>query len=82
VIVPTAACVVVWSSRAGYWAVTIPTCPLCGKKHHHGGGTDPQRPVLGHRASHCVDDTATYDLSETPASREARFRRRAKEMAR
>lgn len=41
-------------SRGGYlWLV--PRCPLCGKKHQHGGGRltgDPRR-LLGHRVAHC-----------------------------
>ena len=37
---------VVWSSRSRYWAVTVERCPLCGKRHHHGGGDGPE-PALG-----------------------------------
>ncbi len=30
-------------------------CPLCGKKHQHGGGeiTGDPRDLLGHRVRHC-----------------------------
>ena len=41
--------------RACYsWVV--PRCPLCGRKHAHGGGDlagDP-RALLGHRVAHCT----------------------------
>jgi hypothetical protein len=38
---PLAPVTVVWSSRGRYWAVTVERCPLCGKRHHHGGGDGP-----------------------------------------
>jgi hypothetical protein len=68
---PHASVSVVWSSRSRYWAVTVERCPLCGKRHHHGGGDGPE-PALGHRVAHCVDHAGSYELIETPASRAAR----------
>ena len=41
--------------RQGYhWIVR--RCPLCGKRHTHGGGRlgGNPRELLGHRASHCL----------------------------
>ncbi len=78
---PIAACVVTWSSRVAYWAVTVPACPHCGKTHHHGGGVDPRRVDLGYRSAHCWDRTDSYELVETPASSEARARLRARKVA-
>src|SRR5829696_3910865 len=69
--IPPAPVSVVWSSRGRYWAVTIEPCPLCGKRHHHGGGDGPE-PALGHRVAHCVDHAGSYELIETAASRAAR----------
>lgn len=37
------------------WLWIVPRCPLCGKRHQHGGGhcaADP-RALLGHRLRHC-----------------------------
>jgi hypothetical protein len=51
------------------WHWVVPKCPLCGKKHTHGGGRldqDPRR-LLGHRVPHCPDppDAAgSYELVE------------------
>src|SRR5687768_2787347 len=66
-----APCTVVWSSRAKYWAVLIPRCPLCGRKHYHGGGDGPE-PDLGWRASHCAEFHESYFLVETAVSLAAR----------
>src|SRR5215212_11677957 len=69
---PHAPVSVVWSSRGRYWAVTVERCPLCGKRHHHGGGSD-KTPDLGYRNSHCITGPGgTYELIETPASIAAR----------
>lgn len=37
------------------WLWVVPTCPLCGGKHTHGGGSyqDDPREMLGHRIAHC-----------------------------
>ncbi len=40
----------------GCWLWIVPRCPLCGKRHQHGGGhfdADP-RTLLGHRVGHCT----------------------------
>lgn len=73
---PVAECTVAWSERSRFWAVTVPACPLCGKRHYHGGGTGPA-PDLGHRAAHCVTGSGSYELVETEASRIARGGRAA-----
>jgi hypothetical protein len=33
----------------------VPSCPICGKRHLHGGGSrqDDPRKVLSHRVAHC-----------------------------
>jgi hypothetical protein len=58
---------VVWSARDRYWAVTVERCPLCGKRHDHGSGDDPE-PALGHRVAHCVDHAGGYELIEIKSS--------------
>jgi hypothetical protein len=68
---PHALVSVVWSSRGRYWAVTVPRCPLCGKRHHHGGG-DGAEPALGSRVAHCDQHDGSYELIETAASIAAR----------
>jgi hypothetical protein len=69
---PIAAVAVVWSSRGRYWAVTIERCPLCGKRHYHGGGDGPET-ALGARVAHCMTGPGgTYELIETAASIAAR----------
>jgi hypothetical protein len=62
---------VVWSSRGRYWAVTVERCPLCGKRHYHGGGDGPE-PALGDRVAHCGERGGSYELVETAASRAQR----------
>jgi hypothetical protein len=74
--VPAAPCEVTWSERGKFWSVSVPKCPLCGKKHYHGGGTGSV-PDLGHRAAHCVDRAGSYELAETPESARERGRRAA-----
>src|SRR5215217_8896749 len=68
---PLASVTVAWSSRSRYWAVTVERCPLCGKRHHHGGGDGPE-PALGHRVAHCDEHDGGYELVETAASIAAR----------
>jgi hypothetical protein len=68
---PIAWCAVRWDGD--YWAVVVERCPLCSRRHHHGGGADAA-PDLGHRQSHCLDRFGSYDLVETAASRIARDR--------
>jgi len=68
---PHALVSVVWSSRGRYWAVTVERCPLCSKRHHHGGGDGPE-PDLGHRVAHCGDQAGSYELIETASSIAAR----------
>src|SRR5215212_1903368 len=62
---------VVWSSRGRYWAVVVERCPLCDRKHFHGGGDGPE-PALGARVAHCHEHRGSYELVETAASRAAR----------
>ncbi len=56
----------------GCWLWVVRRCPLCGKRHQHGGGhcdADP-RALLGHRVGHCEmrywrgDGPGGYDLVE------------------
>jgi hypothetical protein len=77
---PVAPCVVTWSVRGRFWSAAVPRCPLCGGKHGHGAG-DGEEPDLGHRNAHCVTDSGSYELVETPVSIEERARRRAKAVA-
>ena len=40
----------------GCYLWIVPRCPLCSRKHQHGGGDlagDP-RTLLGHRVAHCA----------------------------
>ncbi|MFE6521891.1 hypothetical protein [Streptomyces sp. NPDC057794] len=39
-----------------YWLLVIDRCPLCGRPHRHGGGSD-EHPSYGHRAAHCGGQT-------------------------
>jgi hypothetical protein len=71
---PRAECTVVWSTRDTFWSVTVIKCPLCGRKHFHGAGSD-REPDLGARRSHCGDQQGDYELVETVASRAARGER-------
>lgn len=49
---PNAPALLVGNRRGWLWIV--PSCPLCGAEHIHGGGrgNDP-REHLSHRAAHC-----------------------------
>jgi hypothetical protein len=66
-VTPHALVSVVWSSRGRYWAVTVEPCPLCGKRHYHGGGDGPE-PALGDRVAHCGEHDGSYELVETAES--------------
>ena len=50
---PTAPARLLVDRRAFRWEVQ--NCPVCGKRHVHGGGAlqDDPRQVLSHRAAHC-----------------------------
>jgi len=39
--------------RGGVYSL-VGQCPICGKWHTHGGGTDGENLILGHRCSHCT----------------------------
>jgi hypothetical protein len=64
----------------GCWLWIVPRCPLCGRKHQHGGGhldADP-RALLGHRVRHCATkyrragQPSGYDLvAEVAQARDA-----------
>jgi len=43
------------------WSLTVEKCPLCGQRHHHGGG-HYDAPYFGHRVSHCAGDRLGYIL--------------------
>ncbi len=43
------------STSRGVILLEIAQCPFCGRKHTHGGGTDPSHLDLGWRAPHCLD---------------------------
>ena len=52
---PSAPAVLEVTGRQFHWIV--PACPLCKRRHAHGGGLvsrDDPRKVLGHRAAHCI----------------------------
>lgn len=63
---PVAWCRIVPPTRRGqpYLAV-VDDCPLCGKTHTHGAGTDPALPHLGGRVPHCMPPRRgdTYQLA-------------------
>jgi hypothetical protein len=50
---PRVTAVATWSARSKVWILTI-TCPYCGKRHTHGGGSDAE-PDYGSRAPHCLE---------------------------
>ncbi len=72
---PTALAILV--RGRGCWLWIVPRCPLCRKRHQHGGGhfDDDPRALLGHRVGHCWKpqflDAARrgYDLVEDVAGR-------------
>lgn len=49
---------VVHERRQDVYLLVVDCCPLCGKRHTHGGGTDPEQvhTFLGHRSAHCFND--------------------------
>jgi hypothetical protein len=53
------------------WIWTVKKCPLCGRRHTHGGGPLEGNPreLLSHRVAHCVsgDKAGGYVLVEAPA---------------
>ena len=64
---PVAICHLETCDDCHLWIVD--TCPICGGRHTHGGGTpdkDPTR-LLGHRVAHCLDDKGMggYILKES-----------------
>ena len=43
--------------------IVVLRCPLCGRRHIHGLGNDPEKPLLGLRCAHCIDGhSGSYDL--------------------
>lgn len=59
----------VWSRKGHPWELIVDVCPLCSRKHAHGGGTG-QEPRYGVRASHCADRATRgfYQLRPAVAS--------------
>jgi hypothetical protein len=49
-------------------------CPFCGKKHQHGAGGDINEvdSFLGHRISHCFDDSLAGSYNLVRADQEAK----------
>jgi len=45
----------------GCYLWVVRQCPLCGKKHTHGGGclSEDPRIYLSHRVAHCAGDAPT-----------------------
>ena len=43
----------VWHAPDRVWLLKIAACPFCGRRHMHGGGSDPAAPTYGTRLSHC-----------------------------
>ncbi len=54
--------------RAGVWSWVVATCPICGKRHTHGGGSGELPDHLGQRVAHCGHDgePGVYTLEEAP----------------
>lgn len=55
--------VVSMRSASGVWMLHFKQCPYCNGPHWHGGG-DGERPLLGHRVTHCAVGTPGYILEE------------------
>lgn len=53
--IPDAICTVerVMNYDGPVYLLHVAKCPLCGGHHQHGGGSDPDHLLLGHRGSHC-----------------------------
>lgn len=57
-------------AKTGVWHLTC-RCPLCGKRHYHGGG-DGDAPDLGYRTIHCLRPvSALADYNLVPATGDA-----------
>ena len=65
------------------WQWTVLVCPICGKKHFHGGGApdaDPFR-FLGNRVRHCADNDlravgtipSSYDLVSFDKTKDRKY---------
>lgn len=54
--------IVVHERRKDIYLLQVDCCPLCGKRHTHGAGTDPEQvhTYLGHREAHCFDDNTPH----------------------
>lgn len=53
----------------GSWTLTC-RCPICSKRHTHGGGSG-DTPNLGHRVAHCLrPESKGYILVAAPADHE------------
>lgn len=56
--------------RAGrQWSWEVSKCPLCGRKHTHGGGAIGKHnpdDLLGHRVAHCLSGSNNYTLVRDP----------------
>lgn len=53
--------VTVKKASDGLWELVVERCPLCGRRHVHGGGVGPD-PVLGHRQPHCCAAVPCYEV--------------------
>jgi hypothetical protein len=61
----------------GCWCWVVARCPICGRRHQHGGGPlggDPRR-LLSHRLRHCGDlepgTSRGYELVDADPARTA-----------
>jgi hypothetical protein len=45
------------SGQKAYFTWVVPHCPICGKRHTHGGGNEEEKvdEFLGYRVAHCTD---------------------------
>ena len=56
------------------WSLIVRSCPLCGMRTCHGGGSIEAEPILGHRYCHVCDGSIRLVLSPS-ASRRLREQR-------